>query len=624
MRKLLLALALIAGALVAPHSAIIAPGFAAAPPPVPAEPDAERRTRYSGVSSVTTFPVGFDIYGDGTDYTAWVEVWVNGVKQTGNWSLVPTSGSFTTLSRPLLAANLNIVFTTAQSGTIDIVGARRPRRTSQLSENSDISARDFNQIVTDMWMTQRERWDRASRTVVAPPGETLSTLPPATTRANGVLGFGATGDIAVVGGQLTNTTVSSAMLPVVQGNTLASARAAMGVDNASNLNNGTVPVAQLPSIPASLLPQIPVSLLPQDNTTWRVATTNDTVLTSDCLKTVQLGTGATGFITSTLPAVTGFPAGCEVTIKNADTARGKKLSGYPSGLTSPGVLWPLQVLKVKIVNGAWVITQNPGRWLKQNAQFYVDTSGNDNNDGLASGTSALATLNGCRSVAQNYIDTASQGNGGVTCLVTAGQTFKEFVQVFFPLVGGGTLIYQGNGGQFNWVPADGLYSLQFGDLGVVGLTNVNFTTTGSTSPSGLVTGHNYGIVDFNTGITFTANSPAVTYAMDCDFDTHWNINNGLQYVGTFTSSLFHACQNSSWNFNNNISSVGTTSLGRMFIIQSGSRVTFGGNVTWGATGLSTSVGLVSGGAIVNHLAAGSPPGGAPTPTTGGQYCTTLC
>ena len=30
------------------------------------------------------------------------------------------SGSFTTLARPLLAANLNIVFTAPQSGTVDI------------------------------------------------------------------------------------------------------------------------------------------------------------------------------------------------------------------------------------------------------------------------------------------------------------------------------------------------------------------------------------------------------------------------------------------------------------------------------------------------------------------------
>src|SRR2546430_256548 len=107
---------------------IIAPTFSAIaqiPPPIPAEPDTERRTRYTGVSSVTTFSVAFDLYGDGTDYQNWVEVWVNGVliPQAGNWTMVPVSGSFTTLSRPILGSNVNVVFGTAQSGTIDIVGA---------------------------------------------------------------------------------------------------------------------------------------------------------------------------------------------------------------------------------------------------------------------------------------------------------------------------------------------------------------------------------------------------------------------------------------------------------------------------------------------------------------------
>jgi hypothetical protein len=203
MRKHLLVIALILGSVSSPASFLVAPGWAQAPPPVPAEPDAERRTRYSGVTSAATFPVGFDIYGDGTDFTAWLEVWVNGTKQNGNWSLVPVAGSFTTLARPLLAANLNVVFTTAQSGTIDIVGARRPRRTSQLSENSGVTARDFNQVVTDLWMTQRERWDRTSRSILAPPGETLNPLVPAATRAGQYLCFDGTGQpatCAAVGG----------------------------------------------------------------------------------------------------------------------------------------------------------------------------------------------------------------------------------------------------------------------------------------------------------------------------------------------------------------------------------------------------------------------------------------
>lgn len=345
-------------------------------------------------------------------------------------------------------------------------------------------------------------------------------------------------------------------------------------------------------------------------------TANYPIVNTDCGKTIQMSGGS---FTVTLPAITGFDSKCVITVVNASTTRGQKLSGFPSDLYT--ILYPSKTLQVKIVNGTWVTSINPGRWAKQNVQFNVDNSvGNDSNDGLAAGSGgAFATLNQCRAAAQVSIDTISQGNGGVTCLVTAGQTFQEFVQVFFPLVGGGSLIYQGNGGQFNWVPANSGYALQFGDLGVVGATNVNFTTTGSTSPAGLILGHNYGILDLNTGITFTASSPAVTTAMSCDFDAHFNINNGFNYIGTFSSFIFSACMNSVWNFNNAINTTGTTSVGRWFNAQSSSKVLFNGNVTFGTTGLTTSVGLISGNSVV--LTSGvTPPGGAPTPTTGGQYC----
>jgi hypothetical protein len=199
MRKLVLAIVLIAGAWVAPLPGIVSPGLAQAPPPVPPEPDAERRTRYTGVSNVTTFPVGFDIYGDSIDYTSWVEVWVNGVKQVGNWSLVPTSGSFSTLARPLLAANLNIVFSSGQTGTVDIVGARRPRRVSQLAENRGVTARDFNQLITDIVMQNREAWDRFSRSISFEPGFSANSLPIATVRANGYLCFNSSGQPSVCG-----------------------------------------------------------------------------------------------------------------------------------------------------------------------------------------------------------------------------------------------------------------------------------------------------------------------------------------------------------------------------------------------------------------------------------------
>lgn len=350
-----------------------------------------------------------------------------------------------------------------------------------------------------------------------------------------------------------------------------------------------------------------------------------TIATTDCNGTVQMGSGSTWPLTLTLPAVGSFTAPCPISIVG-QTSRGVKLSGFSGlGLTSPNILWPQKSFAIDIANGAWVVTRTDGRWVKQNLTINVDTAGNDANDGLATGTTnAVQHLDQCRTIAQFYIDTQSGGNGGLTCLVPSGQSPKEFVQVFFPLVGGGTLIFQGSGGQFNWVPANSSYSVQFGDLGVVGFTNVNFTTSGSTTPQGLVLGHNYGVADFNTGITFTAASPAVSTAMDCDYDAHFNINNGFTYNGTFSTFLWRACQNSSWNFNNAIDNTGTSAIGKWFNIFSGAKVLIQGNVTFVTTGLTTAAGLVSGNAVLNNLSGSAPPGGAPTPTTGGQYCTTLC
>lgn len=189
MRRLLLALTVLAS---------VAGGLAHAATPVPAEPDTERRTRYTIVATSATLAVGFDIYGDSTDYSNWIEVYVDGVPlaQSGNWTLSSPSGSLSTLARPIIDAKVQL--TNVTTGTVDIVGARRPRRTSQFQEGRGISARDFNQIFTDTWMTLRERWDRFASTVRTPPGDTISTLPSASLRANSILGFTSTGDVLML------------------------------------------------------------------------------------------------------------------------------------------------------------------------------------------------------------------------------------------------------------------------------------------------------------------------------------------------------------------------------------------------------------------------------------------
>ena len=175
LRRLLLSLCLSAG---------IAPALAQAPPPVPALPDTERRTTYSISGTTCACAVNMDLYGDSTDFQNWVEVLLNGARVNFNdvsfgWTITVPTGSLSTRSRPISDAVLT--FTSVQTGTVQIVGARRPRRTSQFSENQGVSARSLNQVFTDIIAQNREIWDKTNdvtgRAPLVPAGESLALLP---------------------------------------------------------------------------------------------------------------------------------------------------------------------------------------------------------------------------------------------------------------------------------------------------------------------------------------------------------------------------------------------------------------------------------------------------------------
>lgn len=191
-RRAILAFALMAG---------IAPVFAQAPPPVPALPDTERRTAYTISTSTCACNVGFALYGDGTDYQNWLEVFVNGVRVNFNdatfgWTITSPTGSLGNIPRPITDGVLT--FTNAQSGTIQIVGARRPRRLSTFAENRGVPARDFNQILNDMIAQNREVWDKINdvtgRALLGLPSENIGPLPSAALRAGSLLAFDVNGN----------------------------------------------------------------------------------------------------------------------------------------------------------------------------------------------------------------------------------------------------------------------------------------------------------------------------------------------------------------------------------------------------------------------------------------------
>ncbi|MCK1445433.1 hypothetical protein IVB43_23900 [Bradyrhizobium sp. 48] len=222
-RSVILAFILMAG---------LTPAFAQAPPPVPALPDAERRQTYAISGTTCACNVNFALYGDGSDFQSWVEVYLNGVRVNFNdatfgWTITSPSGPIGSIARPI--TNAVLTFNSAQTGTVQIVGARRPRRAAQFSENSGVSARDMNQVLTDIVATQRETWDKTNdvtgRAIVSQPGNTLGMLPLPSTCAGTFLGFDSTGlnPICIAGGgsggAAVTLPVTSGHLPVFDGTT---------------------------------------------------------------------------------------------------------------------------------------------------------------------------------------------------------------------------------------------------------------------------------------------------------------------------------------------------------------------------------------------------------------------
>jgi len=154
MRKLLAVIGLLAG--------LVGTALAQAPPPVPALPDTQRITSYSLSSSLCNCAVGFALYGDGTDADNWIKVTINGAAYLSTdpahgWFLSSPSGTVGSIALPITDAILH--FTNPQSGAVQIIGARRPRRLSQFPENRGVAARDLNQALTDIVAQNRENWD---------------------------------------------------------------------------------------------------------------------------------------------------------------------------------------------------------------------------------------------------------------------------------------------------------------------------------------------------------------------------------------------------------------------------------------------------------------------------------
>lgn len=200
---------------------------------IPALPDTERRTAYSPSASTGPFSVGFALYGDGSDYAQWVQVWLNNVELTAgvDWTLSSNSGSLSTLARPITDAVITL--TAAATGDLEIVGAQRPRRLTQLAEGRPWTAADVNLALTNLVAAQREEWDRSARALTVPFGETGPVFPGLTARQNGGTG----------GVVRTNADGTLSVVPPTADSTVLAQTYAQEAQAAAIAANGTVPVA---------------------------------------------------------------------------------------------------------------------------------------------------------------------------------------------------------------------------------------------------------------------------------------------------------------------------------------------------------------------------------------------
>ncbi len=179
-----------------------------------------------------------------------------------------------------------------------------------------------------------------------------------------------------------------------------------------------------------------VPLTGQCNATGQSSVTaNYSIATTDCGTVVMAGTGSTGQFTVTLPAASGFTAGCLVTLKNGDTGRGKILSGFPTDVNT--TLWPGLVVAVQKIGSAWVTVAQPTYWIQtSSAPFFVNTStGHDStNDCLNSAAPCLTVSRAMTIITKQVVFNGGPATINITGNVTEQASCTSAIPGAFPTV----------------------------------------------------------------------------------------------------------------------------------------------------------------------------------------------
>jgi hypothetical protein len=308
--------------------------------------------------------------------------------------------------------------------------ADRRRRVSQFQENVGVPTRNFNVVLSDIIAQNREIWDKTNdmtgRGLFSQPGNTVGPLPLPSVCSSAFLAFDATGLNPVC------VQISSADSLITPGSVVNGDFAVWSGTNGKALADGgsfasPPPIGNVPPN-TGFFTNIPFGGL-------NSVTSAYTITTSDCGKTVQAGTGSTGFFVVGVPSPGGFPSVCPIVIVNGDTSRGKGISNDP-GCSDRSVLWMGQACEIGIVNGAWAVLSRPGRYkppANTTLNFYsdfvngVDTAGST--DGLAPGASAFKSAEMCFLNAADQIDYNGAAQTQVRCNMAAATADTQGMHV---------------------------------------------------------------------------------------------------------------------------------------------------------------------------------------------------
>lgn len=249
---------------------------------------------------------------------------------------------------------------------ITIVRDLDPIQDTSISNQSIVYPPVIEQEFDYLTMLIQQGGTDFSRSIKVPPTDPPpADLPPLGLRANQQAFFDANGNMVAGAFTAPGVVVSAAMQPVVSAATLALAQTAFGLNKDPRVITGSY------------------VLVPDDDRRLIVAQ------------------GAASYLITAADFST-YPTYFRAIIINNDTrAKVMNIFGYPGQFK----IYPDQQVLITRTATSWLISR-PGRWQPLTAQnFYVDpVLGNDNNDGLAVGAGAFATIAKAVSVLETDVD----------------------------------------------------------------------------------------------------------------------------------------------------------------------------------------------------------------------------